>query len=69
MDDVKLADGDSLVYSPSGHVAHILSQNYALCEYVPMWPNQWMGTGSQEEYEKAARLRLCRKCRKYREAK
>src|SRR5690349_24227171 len=35
----------------------------ALCGRSPLWPNHlWLGTGSQDEHEKAADLPLCSFC-------
>lgn len=52
-------------------VAHVIdtvlwlhSGSPALCGASPAWwdSHGWRGTGNQEEYETAARLRLCRRC-------
>lgn len=50
-------------YLPLGKVAHLLSDQppgncVAACG---LWADFW-GTGSQEEYERAEALRLCRLC-------
>lgn len=58
------------VYMRAGHAAHLLpwsaDPNYsvpAICGRLPFW-TAWMGTGSQNEYEKAAALPLCLDCRR-----
>ena len=35
-----------------------------LCPVMPEWPGEWLGTGGQAEYEKAASLPLCKACAK-----
>lgn len=53
------------VYTPHGHVAHLRqhhSHSSILCPVVPEWPGEWLGTGNQAEYEKAASLDLCAVC-------
>jgi hypothetical protein len=54
------------IYTRRGMVAH-LSPNWrgykgALCPVVPSWPGEWLGTGSQAEYELAAGLPTCKRC-------
>lgn len=57
------------VYTPAGTKAHVLpwyaspnnSAEKALCGRSA-WPAYWHGTGSQDEYEKAADLPLCTAC-------
>lgn len=63
------------VYRRGGKVAHLHSSGYRIAcddpaESVMPPPNDgsWLGTGSQDEYEKAASLRLCRTCFARREA-
>lgn len=55
------------LYLPRSRVAHLAtpdSGHYALCRRVaPRWPEEWLGTGSQAEYEKAAKMRTCTRCR------
>lgn len=57
------------VYLPQGTVAHVLpwdgspnnpSQD-SLCGRAP-WPGDWLGSGTQDEHEKAAALPLCVSC-------
>lgn len=57
-------------YLPYGRVAHAFSRmstigqrtNDAVCG-ASTWDNvEWRGTGSQDEYEKAATLPRCRNC-------
>lgn len=63
------ADAGGKVYTHGGTVAHILDWNAspndtaaeALCGRTA-WPGYWWGTGSQEEHERAADLRLCTRC-------
>ena len=53
------------VYTPHGQVAHLrrpFGYSSILCPVVPAWPGEWLGTGSQREYEKAASLPLCAVC-------
>lgn len=51
------------VYTPKGKVAHLTSQGtVTLCR---LWyPEGFWGTGSQEEYEKAETLPICKPCLK-----
>lgn len=56
------------VYLTFGTVAHELSWGVyansghaALCGRTP-WPADWLGTGTQSEYERAAELPLCVQC-------
>jgi hypothetical protein len=54
------------LYTRRGMVAH-LSPNWrgtkaALCPVVPKWPGEWLGTGSQAEYELAAEMETCKRC-------
>jgi hypothetical protein len=51
----------SRVYIPSGRVAHLTPQGtVTLCG---LWyPEGFWGTGSQEEYERAESLTLCKHC-------
>lgn len=58
----------TLVYTEAGTVAHYLDgllspnePNSALCGRSP-WPGLWLGTGSQEEHERALDLQLCAPC-------
>jgi hypothetical protein len=57
------------VYTDGGATAHLLDEllspnqpNSALCGRSPSSPGLWLGTGSQDEYERAADLRLCVFC-------
>jgi len=59
----ELKDDQTFVYAPTGHVAHVMNfGQWTNCGFTPMWPQQWRGTGSQAEYDKAKLLPLCRKC-------
>lgn len=56
------------VYTEGGTVVHLLDEllspnqpNSALCGRSP-WPGLWLGTGSQDEEERALDLRLCSPC-------
>lgn len=56
------------VYTDGGTVVHLLDEllspnepNSALCGRSP-WPGLWLGTGSQDEHERALDLRLCAPC-------
>jgi hypothetical protein len=58
------ADECTRLYMRLGRVAH-LRNTFApgvLCDATPPSHEEWLGTGSQAEYEKAAGLPLCRKC-------
>lgn len=46
----------SVVYSVTGHVTE------AYCGVAPGRSVDWMGTGSQVEYDKVARLPRCKMC-------
>ena len=58
------------VYTPRGSVAHLrapfstIRNGSTLCPVMPEWPGEWLGTGGQAEYEKAASLPLCKACAK-----
>jgi hypothetical protein len=64
------ADEHTRVYAPRGRIAHLLrpggqpaaGRPLALCLLYPRLHTSWLGTGSQEEYDKAASLPLCGKC-------
>ncbi len=56
------------VYTDGGTVGHLLdellspnSSSSALCGRTP-WPTLWLGTGSQEEHERALDLTTCSAC-------
>jgi hypothetical protein len=58
-------------YLKTEKVAHLVdastvwtSYRWAVCGVDPVYhdPDGWLGTGSQEEYELAAELPLCRRC-------
>lgn len=58
----------TLVFTTAGTRAHLLDEllspnqnNSALCGRMP-WPGLWLGTGSQDEYERAETLTLCSQC-------
>lgn len=60
----------TLVYTDGGTRSHLLDgllspnqSNAALCGRMPSWPNHlWLGTGSQDEYERAETMRSCSLC-------
>lgn len=61
-------DDYTRVYTDGGTVAHLLdpllspnSPNSALCGRTP-WLTLWMGTGTQDEHERAQDLKLCAPC-------
>lgn len=56
-------------YLPAGKVAHLIpidnAYHYALCGISVLGGRDyWLGTGSQDEYDEAARRLLCRSCEK-----
>lgn len=58
----------TLVFTAAGTRTHFLDSllspnenNAALCGRMP-WPGLWLGTGSQDEYERAETLSLCSPC-------
>lgn len=67
---MKLSDC-TLVYLGTANVAHVLPPGQspnegpgrAACNRTPDWLVPWMGTGSQDEYDRAATLPLCVSCR------
>ena len=56
-----MSDDTSRVYTPKGKVAHLTEQGtITLCR---LWyPDGFLGTGSQEEYETAATMPTCKTC-------
>lgn len=60
-------DGVTRVYIEAGTVAHFIdgspnsTDTEALCGRTS-WPGLWHGTGTQEELERAADLRVCSPC-------
>jgi len=64
-EDVELKPGQTLGFTFCGTRVHILEAflgNGAKCDVVPVYPWIWLGTGSQDEYDKAASLPLCKRC-------
>lgn len=62
---------ETRVYVHHGKVAHLVARfespglrPAALCGRVPVWFREWLGTGSQAEYETAANLPTCAYCAK-----
>lgn len=61
------------VYAQYGRMAHLVRSDSqaqfgeALCRRNPR--TAWLGTGSQEEYELAGRMRLCPRCGRVRDAR
>jgi hypothetical protein len=56
-------------YLPAGKVAHLIpidnAYHYALCGISVLGGRDyWLGTGSQDESDEAARRLLCRSCEK-----
>lgn len=58
------------VYLYYGHTTHLVDtivsnvdHGHVLCGRTPVWPMTWMGTGSQEEHDRAAAQPICRVCR------
>lgn len=53
-------------YITNGAVTHWVGSGDAVapCGKGPLWfdPSGWMGTGTQREYEKAAKLPRCKTC-------
>jgi hypothetical protein len=55
-------------YRPNSRCAHLRehSRGYPICGYDGRWdhidPVNWLGTGSQAEYDRAAELPLCKLC-------
>ena len=53
------------LYTRRGYAAHLSPPSGlrgVLCAVLPMWPGDWLGTGSQAEYELAAELPTCKRC-------
>lgn len=58
------------MYAPKAKVTHLVSNagpfyasHKAICGKYP--PNEWRGTGSQDEYDEAKRRPLCKRCAEY----
>ena len=58
-------------YTYGGHVAHLLTYgtsyqqapySAAWCRYTPQWGTPWLGSGSQNERDRATRLPVCKRC-------
>lgn len=52
-------------YLANGNKCHALKFIYSNADAacgVGGWPSEWLGTGSQVEYEKAATMTRCRRC-------
>ena len=57
----------TLIYSRHGTVAHVKDfggLNNPMCPLRLFW-YEWLGTGSQDEYDKAASLPLCKRCARF----
>lgn len=56
-------------YTAWGNVAHLTFHSSfgvtALCAVSPRYGDDWFGTGTQNEYEIAAKKRLCKHCARY----
>lgn len=65
-DDVVTPPGASRLYRRRRGRAHFVIDSLigaaALCGAPAPWPDAWLGTGDQAEYDTAARRRLCRGC-------
>lgn len=61
----KLPWGYERRYSRGGSVAHAVNvQRYYPVSSAPcgFMPEEWLGTGTQDEYERASTLPLCKTC-------
>lgn len=67
----RMAEQPERRYTYGGRVAHLLgygidygSQPYvaAYCRYRPQWGAAWLGSGTQDEEDKANRLPTCKRC-------
>ena len=59
-------DWADLMYNgPHGKLAHIVpfGQPYSLCGGSPLGLQGWYGTGTMDEFDKAASLPVCGKCK------
>lgn len=60
--------GYVMVYTRRGTVTHfayysgMTGNRLALCHAHPRWPDNWFGTGNQDEIDKAEALPLCARC-------
>ena len=56
------------LYTRRGSVAHLSppwgGRDHTLCPVMPSWPHEWLGTGNQAEYDLAAEMETCSRCRK-----
>lgn len=50
-------------YLPNGKVAHLVLAGLSVCGRDGVW-GVWYGTGTQDEYDKAAALPHCKRCEK-----
>jgi hypothetical protein len=53
------------LYAPRGKLAHLSppwARGDVLCRDDPRALEDWLGTGSQDEYDRAASLPLCGRC-------
>jgi len=54
------------LYTRRGGVGHLVppwaSGKTVLCSVLPQWPDEWLGTGSQDEYKLAAEMSTCKRC-------
>lgn len=64
-----MARSYTLVYLEGGTRTHLLDDllspnepNSVLCGRTPFWPSLWLGTGTQDEYERAETLPVCAGC-------
>lgn len=56
------------VYLPYGKLAHLkapYNTMSAVCLRMPGCRGEWLGTGSQDEHDRAASLPLCRRCQHF----
>jgi hypothetical protein len=62
-------DDCTRLYLHASAVAHLgYSPRGVFCDVMPQLGEDWYGTGSQDEYDKAARMPLCRRCQNIWEA-
>jgi hypothetical protein len=51
-------------YFRTGGVAHLvpIGSEISLCNRWSGWEHRWLGTGSQDEIDRARELTMCRRC-------
>ena len=61
-----LGEWADLLYTEYGELAHVVPfglGRYSLCGAAPLTIRGWFGTGSMDEYDRAAALPLCTTCK------